>query len=328
MIVLSVSAKPRSKPGKVKEERAAISAKKRRHKYRILYLMLIPGAIWFLLFHILPLYGISIAFLDYDVLGGIFKSRFVGLDNFRAFINSASFWNILKNTVLISLLKILFGFPLPIVLALMLNEIKCAPFKKAAQTISYLPYFLSWVIVMGISNVIFNNYTGVITTICNMFNISYTDPSTNPSTFVAFLVGAHVWKSIGWGSIIYLASLANVDQEIVEAAYVDGAGRWKRLIHITLPTIAPMIAIQLIMTMGGILGSDFEQIYLFTGGQRYDPQLTAVAETFDTYIYRNGIAAGAFSGPAAMGIFQSIFGACLVLITNKISKRLGYEGIW
>lgn len=326
--MLSVSAKPRSKPRKEKDELTVLSAKKRRHKYRVLYVMMIPGAVWFLMFHILPLYGISIAFLDYDILGGIFESRFVGFENFQAFINSANFWTVFKNTVVINLLKILFGFPLPIVLALMLNEIKCAPFKKAAQTISYLPFFLSWVIVMGISNVIFNNYTGVMSGLCGALNIPYTDPSANPATFVAFLVGAHVWKSIGWGSIIYLASLANVDQEIVEAAYVDGAGRWKRLIHITLPAIAPMIAIQLIMTMGGILGSDFEQIYLFTGGQRYDPQLTAVAETFDTYIYRNGIAAGAFSGPAAMGIFQSLFGACLVLLTNKISKRLGYEGIW
>ncbi len=328
LTVLSSTAKPRLKPKKKRDELEVLSAKKRRKKYRVLYLMLIPGAVWFILFHILPLYGISIAFLDYNPLKGVFGSRFVGWENFQAFINSASFWDILQNTVVISSLKILFGFPLPIVFALMLNEIKCAPFKKVTQTISYLPFFLSWVIVMGISNVIFNNYTGVLSGLCNTFNLPYTDPSHNPATFVAFLVGAHVWKSVGWGSIIYLASLANVDQEIVEAAYVDGAGRWKRLIHITLPAIAPMIAIQLILTMGSILGSDFEQIYLFTGGQRYDPQLTAVAETFDTYIYRNGIAAGAFSGPAAVGIFQSVFGACLILITNKISKRLGYDGIW
>ncbi len=154
------------------------------------------------------------------------------------------------------------------------------------------------------------------------------NPSKNPDTFVAFLVAIHVWKSLGWGSIIYLAALSGIDQEMLEAASIDGAGRWKRLIHITLPSIAPMIAIQLILTMGSILGSDFEQIYLYTGGQRYNPQLTAVAETFDTWIYRNGIASGAFSGPAAMGLFQSLFGAGLVLLTNKISKRLGYEGIW
>lgn len=304
------------------------SVKKRRRKYRALYIMLIPGALYFILFHILPLYGIAIAFVDYDILGGIFKSKFVGFRNFEAFLNTANFWTILKNTVVISGLKILLGFPLPIVFALCLNEIRAVKFKKVTQTISYLPYFLSWVIVMGISSVLLNDYTGAVKPLFEFLGIEYVNPATNPDTFVGFLVFAHVWKSVGWGSIIYLAALAGIDQEMIEASYIDGAGRWKRLIYITLPSIAPMIAIQLILTMGGILSSDFEQIYLFSGGQRYNPMLTAVAETFDTWIYRNGIAAGAFSGPAAMGIFQSVFGAGLVLLTNKISKFFGYEGIW
>lgn len=305
-----------------------LSRKKRLRKYRMLYLMLIPGALYFILFHILPLYGIAIAFVDYDILGGIFESEFVGLRHFRAFVGSANFWTILKNTVTISSLKILFGFPLPIVFALLLNEIRAAKFKKVSQTISYLPFFLSWVIVMGITTVLLNDYTGAVKPLFELLGIDYNNPSTNPEAFVGFLVLTHVWKSVGWGSIIYLAALAGIDQEMIEAAHIDGAGRWKRMIHITLPSIAPMIAIQLILTMGSILGSDFEQIYLYTGGQRYNPMLTAVAETFDTWIYRNGIASGSFSGPAAVGIFQSVFGAGLVLLTNKISKRLGYEGIW
>ncbi len=302
--------------------------KKKRRKYRALYLMLIPGALYYILFHILPLYGIGIAFVDYDIIGGLFESEFVGFRNFKAFVGSANFWTILKNTVFISGLKILLGFPLPIVFALLLNEIRAVKFKKVAQTISYLPYFLSWVIVMGITTVLLNDYTGAVKPVFEFLGIEYKNPATNPDAFVAFLVISHVWKSVGWGSIIYLAALSGIDQEMIEASYIDGAGRWKRLLHITLPSIAPMIAIQLILTMGSILGSDFEQIYLFTGGQRYNPQLTAVAETFDTWIYRNGIASGSFSGPAAVGIFQSVFGAGLILLTNKISKRLGYEGIW
>lgn len=305
-----------------------IENKKKRRKYRSLYLMLIPGAIWYILFHILPLYGIGIAFVDYDIMGGLFESEFVGLQHFRAFVNSASFWTILRNTVLISTLKIALGFPLPIIFALLLNEIRAVKFKKVAQTISYLPYFLSWVIVMGITTVLFNDYTGAVKPLFELLGIEYHNPAANPDTFVGFLVLSHVWKSVGWGSIIYLAALSGIDQEMIEASYIDGAGRWKRLLHITLPSIAPMIAIQLILTMGSILGSDFEQIYLYTGGQRYNPMLTAVAETFDTWIYRNGIASGSFSGPAAVGIFQSVFGAALVLLTNKLSKLFGYEGIW
>ncbi len=305
-----------------------LETRRKLKKYRVLYLMLIPGALYYILFHILPLYGIGIAFVDYNLIGGLFESEFVGLKHFQGFLKSNSFYDILKNTVFINALKILFGFPLPIVFALLLNEIRLMRFKKTAQTISYLPYFLSWVIVMGITDVLLSDYTGVVKPLFEALGIDYSNPSKNPDTFVAFLVAIHVWKSLGWGSIIYLAALSGIDQEMLEAASIDGAGRWKRLIHITLPSIAPMIAIQLILTMGSILGSDFEQIYLYTGGQRYNPQLTAVAETFDTWIYRNGIASGAFSGPAAMGLFQSLFGAGLVLLTNKISKRLGYEGIW
>ncbi|MBE6903183.1 MAG: sugar ABC transporter permease [Ruminococcaceae bacterium] len=300
----------------------------RLKKYRVLYLMLIPGALWFILFHILPLYGITIAFQDFNVIKGITGSRFVGLDNFKSFVLSASFTKILGNTVKISALKILFGFPLPIVFALCLNEIKAVKFKKITQTISYLPYFLSWVIVMGICQIVFSDYTGVFKGVFEALGLQYSDPTKNPSTFITFIVSSHVWKSVGWGSIIYLAALAGIDQEIYEASYIDGAGRWQRLIHITLPGISTMIAIQLILTMGSLLGSDFEQIYLFTGGQRYIPALTAVSETFDTWVYRNGIASGAFSSAAAVGIFQSVFGAGLILLTNKISKKLGYEGIW
>ncbi len=306
----------------------SIETKKKRHKYAVLYLMLIPGAIYYILFHILPLYGIGIAFVDYNIIGGLFESEFVGLKHFRAFLSSASFYDVLQNTLVINGLKILFGFPLPIVFALLLNEVRLMKFKKTAQTISYLPYFLSWVIVMGITDVILSDYTGAIKPLFEVLGIDYHNPSKTPDTFVAFLVVIHVWKSLGWGSIIYLAALSGIDQEMLEAASIDGAGRWKRLIHITLPSLAPMIAIQLILTTGSILGSDFEQIYLYTGGQRYNPQLTAVADTFDTWIYRNGIASGSFSSASAMGLFQALFGAGLVLLTNKISKRLGYEGIW
>jgi putative aldouronate transport system permease protein len=301
---------------------------KRMKRYRMLYLMLLPGVLWFMLFHIIPLGGIVIAFEKFNVVDGIFGSPFVGLENFKSFLNSATFSATLTHTLTISILKLVLGFPLPIIFALCLNEIRAARFKKTVQTISYLPFFLSWVIVMGISSVIFNPYTGVLSKICEVLGANYVDPTTNPNTFVAFLVLSYVWKSVGWNSIIYLACLSGVDQEIYEAAYIDGAGRWRRLLHVTIPAIKPIIAIQLILSMGSLLTSDFEQIYLFTGSQNYNPMLVAVADTFDTWIYRNGIAMGQFSNAAALGIFQSLFGACLILITNWISKKLGNEGIW
>ena len=296
----------------------------RLHKYKYLYLLMIPGALWFLCFHLLPLYGISIAFMDYSPKTGMF-SEFVGLYNFRVLFSNDEFTHILWNTVRISLLKILFGFPMPILLALSINAVRVQWFRKISQTISYLPNFISWMIVYTICVELFNGYTGVFASLFQKLGIPYQDPTLNAGSLIGFLVFTSVWKSMGMGSIIYLAALSGIDQQLYEAASVDGANSFRKLISITLPSIAPVCAVVLILNIGQLLGGDFEQIYLF---QRSSDELVAVSEIFETYIYRNGIRANNFSLPAAMGIFQSTFGAVLIVTSNKIANKLGYEGIW
>ena len=318
---------------KTSERVRAVSARREKagktlpgkfNKYKYLYLLMIPGILWFLCFHLLPLYGISIAFMDYSPKTG-FMSEFVGLYNFRVLFSNSEFTTILWNTVKISLLKIIFGFPMPILLALAINAVRVNWFKKVSQTISYLPNFLSWMIVFTISVELFNSYTGVFANLYQKLGLSYSDPTLNAGGIVGFIVFTSVWKSMGMGSIIYLAALSGVDQELYEAASVDGATSFRKLISITLPSIAPVCAVVLILNIGQLLGGDFEQIYLF---QRDSAELVSVTEIFETYIYRNGVRANNFSLPAAMGIFQSVFGAILIVTSNRIANRLGYEGIW
>ncbi len=299
-------------------------------RYKYLYLLMVPGALWYICFHILPLYGIVIAFQDFSPRKGILGSEWVGLQHFRNLLNSVMFKRTLVNTLKISGLKLLFGFPMPIILALSLNTISqkrlgSRAFKRSIQTFTYLPHFLSWVIVAGMSFSIFNQYTGVLLRVFGNLGIPYTDISRNPDAFVSFLVMTSIWKGAGWGSIIYLAALAGIDQQLYEAATIDGASRFQQTIRITIPLLMPICAIILILSVGRILTEDFQQIYLFAGE---NASLNRVSDVFETYIYRMGIRKANFSFPAAVGIFQSFFGALLVLGSNKISKKLGYEGIW
>lgn len=291
---------------------------------------MIPGVLWFFFFHILPLYGIVIAFQDYSPFLGVRGSEWVGLRHFRNLVSSRLFKNALVNTVWISFLKLLIGFPAPILLALALNEVAGRHwwhqgFKRTVQTFSYLPHFLSWVIVMGMAFGLFNPYFGALKNLFHAVGLSYVDVTKSPDHFIGFLVGAAVWKGAGWGSIIYLAALAGVDPQLYEAARIDGATRLQQLRHITIPSVLPTCAIVLILSVGGILREDFEQIYLFAGN---NPELIRISEVFETFVYRNGIRAVDFSFPAAVGLFQSVFGAILILLTNAAAKRLGYEGIW
>lgn len=294
-------------------------------RYKYLYILMIPGILWYLLFHILPLYGILVAFEDFKPRLGITGSPWVGLKHFVNLFSSQSFPRILGNTVFISALKLFCGFPMPIILALSVNSIKNKFFKKSVQTLSYLPNFLSWVVVYGISYTLFNDYDSVFRNLLVGFGLNYSDPTANSETFIAFLVLSSIWKGMGMSSIIYLASLAGIDQQLYEAATVDGASKWKQLWKITIPCLMPICAIVLILSVGSLVGGDFEQIFLY---QRENPSLSAISDIFETYIFRNGIRAVNFSAPAAVGIFQSIFAASLVLITNKVAKKLGYEGIW
>lgn len=287
--------------------------------------MLLPGIVFYIIFCYVPMYGIIIAFKNFMPLKGIWGSPWVGLEHFQNLFSSTFFADILKNTVWISLLKLVFGFPAPIILALMLNEIKNMRFKKVIQTVSYIPQFLSWVIILGISYSIFNEYYGVLSSVSQFLGFDYVDITKDPEYYRLFLVISHIWKTAGWGSILYLAALSGIDPNLYEAAEIDGAGRWRQLINITIPSIKQIIAIVLILSMGTLLTSDFEQIYLFTGT---NPQLLDVADVFETYVYRMGVMQLNYSFPTAVGVFQSFFAMLLIIGTNWISKKLEYEGIW
>lgn len=298
----------------------------RLNRYKYLYLLMIPGILWYVLFHIVPFYGIVIGFQNYTLASkSIFNNEWVGFKNFEWLFASPDFFKVLWNTVYMSLLKLACGFVAPIILALMINAIRCKPYKNVVQTISYLPNFLSWVIVFSIVTVIFNNYTGVLKQLYSSLGWEYTDPSTNENTIIAFLVFSAVWKGVGYSAIIYLASLSGIDPQLYEAASIDGANRFSRLLNITLPGILPTCAIVLILNVGGILGGDFEQILLFQGGNILIADKT---ENFATYSYKIGLQGFQYSKTTALGIFQSLFGAILTIATNKLAGKLGYEGIW
>ena len=299
---------------------------KKLSPYKYLYLMMIPGIVWLICFHLLPLYGIQIAFYDYKIAKGLSESEFVGFRNFKVIFANPEFSRLLGNTLKISFLSLIFGFPLPIILALSVNTIRKSIFRKGFQTISYLPHFLSWVIVYGISNLLFSGFNGVFSNIFASLGIKYTDPTTNADTFIAWLIFQMCWKSMGWGSIIYLAALSGVDVELYEAARIDGASRTRQLFAITLPAIAPVCGVVMILNMGGLLGGHFDQIYQYLQGNNVD--LVRIAETFDIWIFKTGINGGKYGISAALDIFRSLVGIILILTTNYFAKKLGHRGVW
>lgn len=286
--------------------------------------MLLPVMAWYVIFAYGPMYGIQLAFKDYNFAEGIWGSPWVGMKHFvYLFTSSPDFLNILKNTVVISFYHIIFGFPAPIILALLFNEVRVSFFKKVAQTISYLPHFLSWIVIGGILVTILSPTTGVVNHVLNLIGI---DPIyfLGSETYFRFtLVLSGIWKEVGWGTIIYLAALAGIDQQMYEAAVIDGANRWKQTIHITIPTIMPVISILLILRVGGVLDAGFDQILTL-----YSPAVYSVADVIDTYVYRIGLQNFQFSLTTAVGLFKNVVGLMLVLFANYIIKKMGQEGIY
>lgn len=312
------------------EEALALQQRKRKKlngflRYRFLYILMIPGFVWYICFHIIPLYGLLMAFMDYQIPKGM-HSDWVGFYNFQVLFANPEFLRLMGNTLKISALKLFCGFPVPVILALSVNAVGNKTFKKIAQTVSYLPNFISWVVIFGLSHILFNEYSGVIANVWASLGIPYADPTKTASSFVAFLVISSIWKGMGMASIVYLAALSGIDVELYEAAKVDGASRFRQMLSITLPSIAPICAIVLTLNVGSLLGGDFEQIYLFQGSNQ---ELVRISDIFDTWIYRNGLGpAGEYSMSTALNLFKSAFGAILILLTNAGAKELGYEGIW
>lgn len=300
-----------------------ISAFNHIRQNKWLYILTIPGLLYFAIFKYAPMYGLIIAFKDYVPFLGIADSKWVGLQNFQDFFANPDFFRIFWNTLAIAFLNILFAFPAPIFLALLLNEVRLKVYQRAIQTFVYVPHFLSWTIVVSLWHILFNLDHGAITEIVLSLTGREIDFLTDPAWFRPMIILQSIWKEMGWGTIIYLAALAGVDQEQYEAAIMDGAGRFRRVWHITLPAIRSTIVIMLIMKVGSILSTGFDQFYLMTN-QLNRP----VADVFDTYVYMMGITNGAYSYSTAVGLFKSLIGIILVFSTNRLAKKFGESGLY
>jgi putative aldouronate transport system permease protein len=290
-------------------------------------MMVWPGILLVFVFSYIPMYGILTAFMDYNIFTGakIFENPWVGFKHFEAFFNAPDFGTILRNTIVISLLKFVIGFPAPIILALMLNEIRHVVFKRIVQTITYLPHFMSWVIVGGLVMAMLSTENGSINMLLQ--KVGAIDESINflsiKSYFWSILVSTNVWKEIGFGSIIYLAAIAGVDQHMYEAADIDGASKFKQIYLITLPTIMPVIVIFMILAMGNLLNAGFEDILLIA----QNPILRPVSDVIDTYVFRVGLQNGKYSYGVAVGLFKAIISIGLLTMANYIARRSG-NSLW
>ena len=295
----------------------------RRHALRVMwmdrmfYLMLLPGLVYFIVFHYAPMYGVQIAFRNYRMKLGFFGSPWVGMENFERLFRDPGFITALKNTVIISLLKIAVGFPAPIVLALMLNAVRSARLRRVFQSISYLPHFLSWIVIASLARSMFSTSMGSVNQLIQRFGFEPVNFLGSSQHFRGVLVLSDCWKEVGWGSIIYLAALMGVDRQLYEAATVDGARPFRQLISITIPSIAPTIITMLILRVGGILSAGQEQVYAM-----YNELVNSVADILDTYALRVGLNNLKYSMSTAVSLFKSAIGLTMILITNRISKLL------
>ena len=286
------------------------------------YLIVLPVLVWMALFCYKPMYGIVIAFQNYRPRLGISGSEWIGFENFERFFNDVYFGRLLRNTLTISFTSLIFSFPMPIILALLLNEVRCTWFKRAVQTITYLPHFIAMVIVCALVTQ-FCQSNGVINDIIEFFGGERTNLLNNQDAFIPIYIISGIWKEVGWSSIIYLAALSSIDQEQYEAAKIDGAGRWQQMIHITLPGLLPTITMLLILKMGSIMSVGYEKILLL-----YQPLTYEVADVFSTYSYRKGILGQSFSYGTAIGLFNSVVNIIMLQVSNKASKKAGQSGLF
>ncbi len=296
---------------------------KKMWRDRYMYLILIPVIAYYLIFCYAPMYGVTIAFKDYNMFKGVFGSEWVGLANFERIFSTSDFYMVLRNTLMLNLLQLLFSFPGPIILALLLNELRSVKFKRVVQTIVYLPHFLSWVVVATLLIPMLSPSTGVINQLIERFGGEPIYFMSDYGWWIFVYVAAGVWKSIGWGAIVYLAALAGVDPSLYEAAIIDGANKWQQCIHITIPSIIPTIMVLLILNVGQIMSIGFDQPYLLGNSS-----VTEVSEVISTYVYRLGLESADISRSTAIGLFQSLVNFVILLITNTVSKKLTGSGIY
>lgn len=292
-------------------------------KNKWLYIMFLPVMVWYVIFTYWPMFGVVIAFEKFNAVKGIWGSDWVGLKNFRQIFSDPYFVRILKNTFLLNIYGLIFGFPMPIILALCFNEVRNLVFKKITQTLSYLPYFISTVIVCGFALTFLSPSTGVVNIILEKFGIESIYFLQEPGYFRSIYVFLGIWQGMGFSAIIYIATLSGISPELYEAAKIDGANRWKQLCYITFPSLIPTITIMLILNMGSMLSADVSKIILL-----YNPTTYETADVLNTYVYRQGLLGSNYSYATAIGLFQGVVAFILVFGANLFSKKVSETSLW
>lgn len=290
--------------------------------YKWIYLMLLPVMAYYIIFKYIPMYGITIAFKDYNVFKGVLESPWCGLDVFEKILRNKNFWEAIKNTLLLNVLTLLVSFPLTIIVSLMLNEVISTRFKKVTQSILYLPHFISWVVVAGIATNLFSMQGGTVNHILNTLGIESVPFLSDNAWWVFTYVICNVWKEIGWGTIIYLAALTGVDESLYDAAYLDGASKFQRLIYITLPSIKSVIVTMLILQISKMMTIGLDAPLLLG-----NKKVMGVSEVISTYTYRLGIERAKYSDSTAIGLFQSVINIIILFVADKFAKAVGEDGI-
>lgn len=295
---------------------------KQMKRSKVLLMMFFFPFLYFIVFRYIPMFGILIAFENFNIFDGFFKSEWVGLKYFNQFLTDPYFWKLVRNTVVLNIYMIIFDFPAPILLALLLNEMRHLRYKKLVQSISYLPHFLSTVVVCGmVVNLL--AYEGMFNHLLQLFGLAPVNFLMEASWFRTIYITSGVWQGIGWGSIIFLAALTNVDLQLYEAARIDGAGRWKQMLHVTLPGILPVIIIMFLLNLGDFMSVGYEKILLLYTGPTYE-----TADVISTFVYRRGLLGSDFSFATAVGVFQSVIALLLLIGANQLSRRVGETSLW
>lgn len=291
---------------------------------KFLYLMILPGILTVFVFSYMPMYGIVLGFKDYKIKSGIMFSEWCGMENFSRFFTQSSAQHVILNTLFIGVTQLIITFPVPIILALLLNELKSNKFRRVTQSIIYLPHFISWVIMFSLLFSLFSITSGAVNRLLMSMGMPTIDLLSNPDNFYGMLYGTSIWKEAGWGTIIYMAAIAGVDQEMYEAAHLDGATKWQQCIYITLPAIAFAVTTMLILNVGSVLGANFDQIM----NLRTDATTNTVAQVIDTYVYDMGVSKGEYDLSTAIGLFQQIVNCILLFSSNYVVKKMSGEGFF
>lgn len=312
-----------TKPQVINQPSKLKTLAKQYWKYRGLMMIMIPSVIMLIIFKYVPMYGVTIAFKDFKLRQGILGSPWVGFAVFEKVFSMPVFWTAFKNTAILGFMNLVVGFPLPVILALLLNEIRNERYKKVLQTVSYLPHFVSWITLSGLFIQLLSPSTGPVAAIWRLFGAEPYYFMGEVDTFRWVLVVTNAWKGVGWGSVVYLAALAGVDQEMYEAALIDGATRFQRIWYITLPSIMPTVTIMLIMRAGSVLSDNFDQIYNMSNAAMYK-----VANVLGVYTYELGLKNMKYAESTAVSLFLNVINFALVILTNTVSKRVNDYGIW